>query len=201
MENILKISNSIPMVVMCIDTGEKIAQQMLYKILSGKFNTYSSKGEGLSEETKKMDKSYNAAIFKIDTIDKGTKDLRPYIGVVSKDGENGLQTTLKMDKCLPPDGTLIINKDGIPLEKIKQKIKHQTISIGIEDKKCDYLAKNIVVSQEKTCFDIVSRYSKAQFEINDTGISNVYSTLVAVASAQMMGIELDEIKKALSSKK
>ena len=75
----------------------------------------------------------------------------------------------------------------------RDSIDVNTIYIGIENKECDMLAKNIREYEDKTIFE----YNGDIYEIKALGIHNVYNALVAIAIGNLITEDKNLIKKGL----
>lgn len=106
----------------------------------------------------------------------------------------------KFSKLLPSDGTLIINGEIDARETITQDLVCNVLTYGF-DSKFDYSAHNICFNNMgHVAFDY---YRHGVFvdhiQLSVTGAHNVSNALSAIATAELLDIPLDIIKKGLLS--
>ncbi|MEJ5285021.1 MAG: UDP-N-acetylmuramate--L-alanine ligase [Brevinematales bacterium] len=102
---------------------------------------------------------------------------------------------------VPIYGTIIYNSDDKPLNSVVKKIKNKRkISVGIKNKKADFVAKDIVLDEFSSNFT-VCRKGKivGRFFLNIPGIHNVYNALLAIATANANGIEYEDVYRTLAN--
>ena len=109
-----------------------------------------------------------------------------------KDGMTSLMKTFeKFISNMTDNSIVLINND---CEVLKQLHAHKVMTFGLNE--ADYTAKNIVLNQDCTTFDI---YFKGTILTSLTiilkGRHNVYNALSVVASLHQAGVDIDKVKK------
>lgn len=89
----------------------------------------------------------------------------------------------------------VINIDDDLLRN--HKFNNRIITCGIEHTEAQYVAKNIVNSNNFLEFDVVSNNQTAHLKINIPGRHNVYNALLAYAMAKEFGLTDEEIQEGL----
>ena len=104
----------------------------------------------------------------------------------------------KFATLLPEDGTLIISSDIDNYEDFTKDLKCNIITFG-SSKESDYSAENISFDDfgRPTYTLIKNKKAVSQITLSVTGMHNVYNSLSAIATADLLGISLEDTKKAL----
>lgn len=113
--------------------------------------------------------------------------------------ENIKNAFIKYVKLLPDDGVLVINADDSNCLDLIQYTNATTITYGIENKKADFYAENIIFDDDGFAeFDV---YYKGQFfdniKLSVPGTHNVLNALSCIALCIQYNLEKDVIKSAL----
>ncbi|MGC8765975.1 MAG: UDP-N-acetylmuramate--L-alanine ligase [Brevinematia bacterium] len=114
-----------------------------------------------------------------------------------KNVKNAFYSYLKNN--IPPYGLIIYNSDDAPLNSVVRKVNNKRkISVGIKNKKADFVAKNIELNEFSSSF-IVLKNGRfvGKFILNIPGLHNVYNALLAIATSLANGIELENIYRTL----
>ena len=90
----------------------------------------------------------------------------------------------------------IVNADDDNFSHIENAVKY-----SIKDKNTDFYGENIRFSHNSTSYDIVVKGERYAVKISSVGIFTVYNSLAAIASAVMLGIDIDEAVKRLENAK
>lgn len=113
--------------------------------------------------------------------------------------ENIKNAFIKYVKLLPEDGILVTNADDTNCLDLIQYTNATSITYGIQNKKADFYAENIIFDYDGFAeFDV---YHKGQFfdkiKLSIPGIHNVSNALACIALCTKYGIEKNAIKSAL----
>jgi len=144
-------------------------------------------------------------------IDYLAKIVKPEVAVFTNIGlshieklgsrENILKAKTEMLDYLPEKGCVVFCGDDDLLWEIKKMTKRKTITYGIENKKNDVVAKNIVQSGETTEFDICAGKEMIHVVIPVLGNHNVKNTLAAYCVARKYDVSPKEIAEAFKNYK
>lgn len=108
--------------------------------------------------------------------------------------ENILKAKLEILEGLGKDGFVLINNDNDLLNDwVKKENKYKVYTYGIENKST-YMASNITLSQNNSTFEING--IKASVPVGGTHF--VYNATCAFAIGDILGIQKDEVIKAIS---
>lgn len=115
-----------------------------------------------------------------------------------KDLEDIRNSFHKFATLLPEDGTLIISSDIEGLSDFTKDLTCNIITFG-SSASSDYSADSITFDElgRPTYALVKNGESVSQITLAVTGIHNVYNSLSAIAAADLLGISLDDTKKAL----
>jgi len=142
-------------------------------------------------------------VIEADEYDRSFLHLRPDIAIVlSMDADHldiygeheVLKTSFEQFVNLTKPGGKVLVKNGLPLEAASEEIA----TFGIENG--DYKALNWSVKNGQSTFDVVTpknNFSEVQFTM--AGKHNSENAMAAIAVAQLLGIEQNDIIKALAS--
>lgn len=113
--------------------------------------------------------------------------------------ENIKNAFIKYVKLLPNDGILVTNADDANCLDLIQYTNATSITYGIQNKKADFYAENILFDNDGFAeFDV---YYKGEFfdkiKLSIPGIHNVSNALACIALCTKYGIEKSDIKSAL----
>ncbi len=113
--------------------------------------------------------------------------------------ENIKNAFIKYVKLLPEDGILVTNADDTNCLDLIQYTNATSITYGIQNKKADFYAENIIFDYDGFAeFDV---YHKGQFfdkiKLSIPGIHNVSNALACIALCTKYGIEKSALKSAL----
>ena len=115
-----------------------------------------------------------------------------------KDLEDIRNSFRRFAALLPPDGTLIINKDIPNVEEITQGVDCEILTYSLKAG-ADYHAENIVFDEfAHASFDCVrGNENLGRFTLSVPGMHNISNALSAIALALKIGIDLQTIQKGL----
>lgn len=135
------------------------------------------------------------------------KMVKPKYGIVSSIGPQHLNTFLSMEniinekmqeiEMLPEDGVGFINIDNEYIASYPIKNVCRVVTIGINNQKADYQAKEIVYSKDGSSFKVKLKNRYYKFSTKLLGEHNITNILLGIALAMELGIEPKEIVKAV----
>lgn len=101
----------------------------------------------------------------------------------------------------PKEGAVIANFDDPEVVVAVRENPAKTVSYGIQNKSCDYVAENIVFSKDGYPeFDVMEKGKHfAHINLNVPGLHNVSNSLAVVAVSRLLGVDKDKIAKGLAS--
>jgi len=112
-----------------------------------------------------------------------------------KSQEGILKAKSEIFSGMKKDGVAILNGDDKFLWSLKDNLKFKTVFFGIENEKCDIVAKNVVATSEKISFTIDGKY----FELDIMGKHNVYNALASYAVAKLYDMSDELIQKGFNN--
>ncbi len=208
---------SIPFVGITGSVGKTTTKEMVYAVLSEKYNTLKNEGNlnneiGLPTTVFRLDSDYEAAILEMGMnhfgeISRLAKVAQPNVGIITKIGvshiehlgsrEGILKAKLEILDGLKPNAPLIVNGDDDLLSTVTLADR-RVITFGIENEKCDYRAVDIEQSGYSTCFRIVYDGGRQNVTIPTVGVHNVYNALSAFAAGLNLGVTPESAALGLS---
>ena len=206
----------IPVIAITGSVGKTSTKDMVYSVVSEKYNTLKTVGNynneiglpltilSLSDE--------DALILEMGMNHFGelsmlTNIARPSIAVITNIGtahignlgsrDNILKAKLEILEGLDKDGILIINNDNDLLHDKYQELvnKYNVVSIGI-DNDSDYMAKNIKDNIFSSSFDIIGKCNG--IDVGVGGKAFIYNAMIAYSIGDKLGIDKDKIKNGIS---
>lgn len=113
--------------------------------------------------------------------------------------ENIVKAFHDFAKIVEPEGLVIVNGDDKNCLALKDIVKSKFISYGIENKNCNFVAKNIEFDENGfAIFDVYKNnefYEK--FELSVAGRHNILNALACISTCDYYGIEKCVIKSSL----
>ncbi|MBQ5825073.1 MAG: UDP-N-acetylmuramoyl-tripeptide--D-alanyl-D-alanine ligase [Clostridia bacterium] len=198
---------SIPFVGVTGSVGKTTTKEMVYAVLSEKFNTLKNEGNlnneiGLPTTVFRLDSDYEAAILEMGMsafgeISRLAAVAQPNVGIITKIGvshiehlgsrEGILKAKLEILDGLKPGAPLIVNGDDDLLSTVKLSDR-PVITFGIENGSCDYRAVDIEQSGYSTSFTVLFCGGEQRVTIPTVGMHNVYNALSAFAAGVFLGV-------------
>ncbi len=208
---------SIPFVGITGSVGKTTTKEMVYAVLSEKYNTLKNEGNlnneiGLPTTVFRLDSDYEAAILEMGMsafgeISRLAKVAQPNAGIITKIGvshiehlgsrEGILKAKLEILDGLKPNAPLIVNGDDDLLSTVVLDDR-RVITFGIENENCDYRAVGISQSGYNTCFTVVYEGGEQSVTIPTVGTHNVYNALSAFAVGLYLGVSPEKAALGLS---
>lgn len=198
---------SIPVVGITGSVGKTTTKEMVYAVLSEKYNTLKNEGNlnneiGLPTTVFRLDTDCEAAILEMGMSAFGeilrlTRVAQPSVGIISKIGvshiehlgsrEGILKAKLEILDGLKPGAPLIVNGDDDLLSTVELSDR-RVVRFGIENDENDYLAKDIEQGEQSTTFTVVFGDKVQTVTIPTVGRHNVYNALSAFAAGMELGV-------------
>lgn len=208
---------SIPFVGITGSVGKTTTKEMVYAVLSEKYNTLKNEGNlnneiGLPTTVFRLDSDYEAAILEMGMsafgeISRLAAVAQPNVGIISKIGvshiehlgsrEGILKAKLEILDGLKPGAPLILNGDDDLLSTVKLSDR-RVIKFGIESPECDYRAVDIVQQGYTTSFTALFDGGEQRITIPTVGRHHVYNALSAFAAGLYLGVSPQDAANGLS---
>lgn len=101
----------------------------------------------------------------------------------------------------PEEGAVIANFDDPEVVVATKNNPAKTVSYGIQNKSCDYVAENIVFSEKGYPeFDVMEKGEFfAHISLNVPGLHNVSNSLAVLAVSRLLGVSKEGIAQGLAS--
>ncbi|MBH32447.1 MAG: UDP-N-acetylmuramate--L-alanine ligase [Gammaproteobacteria bacterium] len=168
-------------------------------IIGGKIIDSSNAGLGTSQYL----------VAEADESDASFIHLQPIISVITNIDKDHLvnhsnnfdtlkENFVKFIHNLPFYGLCIININDIEILSIMDKISRPIKTFGIE-KKCDYMAKKIDISDESSVYKVVEDSEEYEIKFNMPGRHNIFNSLSAISVARELGVKIKDIQESLKN--
>lgn len=208
---------TIPVIAVTGSVGKTTTREMISNALGRCVNVFHTEGNqnsqiGVPITLSKMNEEAKVAVLELGMSEKGQMDtlsrmVKPDISVITvigvahieylKTKENIRTEKLAITNGMNEDGILFLNGDDEMLVDAHKNLKVKTFYYGTSSW-CDYKALNIRVENNRTLYDYVHNDKRIEIELNVLGRHNVSNSLVAMAIADLMNYDLDEVKKSFS---
>ncbi len=209
---------SCPVVGVTGSVGKTTTKEMVFAVLSEKYNTLKNEGNlnneiGLPTTVFRMDSSYEAAILEMGMsafgeISRLSKVAQPSIGIITKIGvshiehlgsrEGILKAKLEILDGLKNNAPLVVNGDDDLLSEL-ELADRKLIKFGIENPACDYLARDIIQGEKETAFTVIFADKEITVTIPTVGRHNVYNALSAFAVGLELGVTPEQAARGLGN--
>ena len=110
--------------------------------------------------------------------------------------ENICKEKLHITDGMEPDGVLLLNGDDTVLMEYAAGTSHKIRTYGLSDN-CYYQAKNVRKENTRTVFEARFREKSVSVALKVPGLHNVSNAMAAIATADLMGVSVEEAAKAL----
>ena len=208
----------IPALAVTGSVGKTTTKEMCAIVLAKKYNVLKNKGNfnneiGVPLTLFSLDDTHDILISEMGMsgfgeIDRLSEMVRPEIVVMTNIGmshiellgsqENIYKAKSEVIKNMNPKGVVIINGDDPILLSHKAELGNHVITVGIKNKDCDLVAKDIISTQECVSFVVYGMGESFELSIPVPGEHNVYNALSACAAGIICHVTEDMIKAALS---
>ncbi|WP_242967835.1 UDP-N-acetylmuramoyl-tripeptide--D-alanyl-D-alanine ligase [Tepidibacter mesophilus] len=198
-------------------TGKTTTKDMIYSVLSSKYNTLKTEGNfnnhiGLPLTIFKIKDEHECAILEMGMSSFGEIEylsdiVNHKIAIISNIGlshienlgsrEGILKAKLEITKNFTNDNTLIINADDEYLKTLKNKeldYKLKTFGFGKDN---DLYCVEYKMYETGIDFECIVHNQKEEFFIPARGKHNIYNAMAAILTGIELGLSIDEIKKGL----
>lgn len=102
-----------------------------------------------------------------------------------------------LDK-LPSSGYAVLNADDKNSKELILNTNANIITIGINNSAM-YMAKNINIGKEETCYDLFKNDSHlCKVTLKIPGVHNIYNSLACIAVSEIYGLNLDSVLSSLN---
>ncbi len=209
---------SIPVVGLTGSVGKTTTKEMIWYVLSSKYNTLKNQGNlnndiGMPLTLLRLDSSHEAAVIEMGMnhpgeISRLTAICRPTIGVITNIGvnhienlgskENIMKAKLELLEGMPENAPLILNGDDELLGRY-ENAGHPILRFGVSSDKNDVRAYDIKTWEQGVSFTVETKDESAQVQLPAPGIHLVYDALAAVAVGSLLGITPKKAAGALKN--
>lgn len=209
----------IPVVGITGSVGKTSTKDMVYSVLSQKFNVLKTLGNfnneiGLPLTILKLDETHQAAVIEMGMSNLGeisrlTDIAKPDVAVITNIGvshienlgsrENILKAKLEIAEGFSEKGTLIINNDDDMLSTVKSvKNVKKIVTFGINSEG-DLRAVDIRNKGEKgVSFSVSIKGASYGVDIPVPGIHNIYNALAGIGVGLELGLSVQQIINGIS---
>ncbi|WP_432664770.1 UDP-N-acetylmuramoyl-tripeptide--D-alanyl-D-alanine ligase [Wukongibacter baidiensis] len=215
----LKKAN-IPVVGVTGSTGKTTTKELIYNVLSQKYNVLKNKGNfnnhiGLPLTLLDIEKEHEIVVLEMGMSGRGEIDLlakitNPEVGVITNIGichienlgskEEIFNAKMELKNHMDESSLLILNGDDDYLGKMKNEgTTYRKVFAGLKEDNDIYAAKINDLGYEGVEFSAVIDGKTHDFKLNVPGIHNVYNSLLAIGVGMHYNISLEKIKLGLSS--
>lgn len=209
---------NIPIVGVTGSVGKTTTREMISCALSQCIDIYQTQGNmnsqiGTPVSISRIHKGARAAVLEMGMSEFGqmhtlSEIVRPDICVVTvigvahieylKTKENIRKEKLSIVDCMNKNGILFLNGDDEMLAGVKGSTGVNTVYYGTKEW-CDYRAENIRMEEYRLIYDYVHGNKRIPVTLNVLGKHNVGNSLVGMAIADYMGLDLQKAAKGFES--
>lgn len=209
-------NKEIPLVAITGSVGKTTTKDMIYSVLSRKYNTLKTKGNFNNNIGMPLTLvNYNRE--EIIVLEMGMNNFKeisflsniakPDVSVITNVGhshignlgsrENILKAKLEIIDGMNEEGILVINKDNDMLSQVKD-IKQKLITFGIESD-ADIKAYNVKVENDYTSFNIKENGEEYLVKLNLVGEKFIYNALASWTIGKIYEVPIQDRIKALEN--
>ncbi len=199
-------------------TGKTTTKEMLFHILSEKYKTVCNQGNfnnliGLPLSVFQVDSATEAAVFemgmdRLGEIHRLAEIVRPDAAIITNIGvshlerlgsrENILKAKTEICDFMNWENTLIINEDNDLLSGHCFGGKHNTVTVGQGEKAEVQISGLKDMGERGIEFRVRRGEESRMFRMGSPGLHNSINAALAVATAQVFGISMEEAASGLS---
>ncbi len=207
----------IPVVAITGSVGKTSTKDMIYSVLAQEFNALKTQQNfnneiGLPLTVFGMAKEQDIAVLEMGMNHKGeisrlSKIAKPETAIITNIScchienlgsmENIMRAKLEILESMVEGGAVILNGDDEMLWSLKGELPFETLYFGIENEKCDILAKNIKKYSDGTDFTAEIEGKEYKFSIAVAGIHHVYNALAGILTGYRYGMSIEKIQKGV----
>lgn len=204
-----------PIIGVTGSVGKTTTREMIAHALSACMNIYQTEGNlnsqiGVPITLSRINPDSEAAVLELGISEEGQMDIlsnlvRPDICVVTiigvahiefmKTQENIRKEKLSIINGMNKDGVLFLNGDDPLLAEINGDTGVKTFYYGTGEN-CDYRAENIHMENYQYVYDYVHGERRIKVVLNALGKHNVGNSLVGIAIADYMGLDVEKAAAA-----
>lgn len=209
-------SLQIPVVAITGSVGKTTTKEMIFGVLAGKYRVSKTQGNhnnnlGLPITIMEMAADTQMAVLELGMNHFGemsylTSIARPNVVVITNIGtmhiehlgtrEGILKAKLEIMQGIRDDGVAVFNGDEPLLWNLREGT-HRRIYFGIENERCDVLAKDICQKDGGMEFTVEAMGHNFRVFVPQEGRHTVYNALAAIAVGLLQGVEPDVIVRQL----
>lgn len=207
----------IPFVGITGSVGKTSTKDMVFSVLSKKYNVLKTQGNfnneiGVPLTVFNLESSHEAAVVEmgmsgLGEISRLTSIVKPDIAIITNIGlshieklgsrQNILKAKMEILEGLKDKGLVILNGDDNLLYGLKDFLKYRTVFYGMEDG-LDYQAYNISSQGEQgTSFEITIGNNNYKVNVPAPGLHNIHNALAAIAVGVELNIPVNDIIKGI----
>ena len=208
---------NIPFVAVTGSVGKTSTKDMIYGVLSEKFNTLKNEGNfnneiGLPKTILNLNSSHEIAIVEMGMYVKGEISylksiVNPDIAVITNigmshienfDSQDGIfEAKMEITEGFNSSNVLIVNGDDKYLKTLKDKdLEYKLITCGFEDYN-DIYCKSYEIVDDYISFICVYDGVEHEFRINNLAKHNILNAMFSIAIGLHYGFSYDELRKGL----
>ncbi len=201
--------------------GKTSTKEFLYKILSEKYNVLKTDKHQNAEIgiaqciLNDLKKEHEIFIVEMGAYNKGGIKLlcdiaKPEIGILTGlnkqhlatfgSFQNIIKTKMELIQSLPESGTAIFNGSNKTIWDLKSKIGKynnnlkEEVFCSVNQEKADYFADSIKEKKKSLSYNLIYNQDNFKINLNLIGKQNVENSLLAIACAHQLGVDLEKIK-------
>lgn len=210
--------HKIPTLAVTGSVGKTTTKDMLYSVMSQKYNTLKTPGNknndiGLPLTILSIEEEHEAAVLEMGMNHFGEIDYlasiaKPDAAVITNIGmshienlgsrEGIFKAKLEIANRFTKDNLLIVNGDDEFLSSLKGRAEYRVMYYGIKNPENDVYAKDI---EDKglfgTEFTAVTGGGEYRVRVTAPGVHNVYNALAAICAGEEFGISAEECVKGI----
>lgn len=208
----------IPFIGVTGSVGKTTTREMIATALATGMNVYQTEGNlnstfGVPMTLGRVNEEAEVAVLEMGIGKPGEMDIlssmvQPHICVVTMIGvahmeyfktqERICEEKLAITHYMQPDGVVFMNGDDAILKTMKDETNDTVLFYGTEDW-CDYRAENIHMENYRYVYDYVHGDKKVHVVLNALGKHNVGNSLVGMAIADYLGLDLEKAAEGFAS--
>lgn len=208
---------TLPIVGVTGSVGKTTTKEFVYAVLSSRFATHRNEGNqnnelGVPNTLFALTSAHEAAVIEMGMSGLGeihdlSVAVRPSIGIITSVGmshiealgsrENILKAKLELLDGMEEGAPLLLCGDNDLLQTVRDE-RFRILTYGVDNKRCDIRAGDIVQSGTQTRFRIRSPWGSHAAVLPTVGTHNVLDALAAYGAGCLLGIEPATAAAALS---
>lgn len=214
----IRLRLDMPVIGVTGSVGKTTTREMIACALSACMDIYQTSGNqnsqiGVPMSISRIHKTAKAAVLEMGMSEEGQMNIlsnivKPNICVVTvigvahieylKTRENIRREKLSIVNGMSEDGILFLNGDDEMLAEVKDNTGVNTVCYGTKEW-CDYRAENIHTENFQIVYDYVHGDKRVPVKLNVLGKHNVGNSLVGMAIADYLGLDLNKAAKGFES--